>query len=501
MNSLAKSDSARLVGQNQREETTPRKSKLVKALSGKMNLSMRACALLLMWAATAMVLSAQTFSVLHNFDRADGAVPEARLMQGPDGYLYGTTYGGGFDFGTVFKITLAGTLTTVYGFCTELDCADGTNPRAGLILATDGNLYGTTSTGGTGEFGTAFKINPSTGARTTVYNFCSLIGCPDGEFPNGLVQATNGNFYGTTINANNGGPGTIFELTPGGTLTTLHTFCVPTCPDGADPEVGLLQAGDGNLYGISLNGGNCNEGIMFKTTPAGVETPVYSFCYPQGAQPTGLVQAAGGEFFGTTQAFGANNEGTAFKITPSGTLTTLYNFCSQPSCSDGSGAVGGVIQATDGNFYGTTFTGGANNDGTVFKLTPAGTLTTLHSFVDTDGASPTVGLFQATNGTFYGVTSAGGANGDGTVFSLDVGLGPFVETVPTSGAVGGNVRILGTSLMGATSVTFNGIPATFTVASHSLIKATVPTGATTGSVQVTTPSGTLTSNVVFRVRP
>jgi uncharacterized repeat protein (TIGR03803 family) len=217
--------------------------------------------------------------------------------------------------------------------------------------------------------------------------------------------------------------------------------------------------------------------------------------------PSGLFLAANGEFYGASQAFGPDNGGTVFEITPGGVLTTLYDFCFLADCADGTQAAGGVIQATDGNFYGTAFAGGANNDGTVFKMTPTGTLTTLHSFADTDGASPTVGVIQGTNGSFYGVTSAGGADSDGTVFRLDVGLAPFVETVPTAARVGSGVRILGTNLTGATSVTFNGVPATFTPVSRSLIRATVPAGATTGSVQVTTPGGVLTSNIVFRVAP
>jgi uncharacterized repeat protein (TIGR03803 family) len=189
-------------------------------------------------------------------------------------------------------------------------------------------------------------------------------------------------------------------------------------------------------------------------------------------------------------------------------LTTLYSFCAQGgNCTDGAGPIAGLVQATDGNYYGTTEGGGANNDGTVFKITPSGTLTTLHSFDGVDGANPNAALVQRTDGKFYGTTDVGGAsgscnppNGCGTIFSLSVGLGPFVETNPTSGAVGAAVTILGNSLTGATSVTFNGIAATFTVKSKSEITTTVPAGATTGTVQVATPGGTRSSNVPFRVK-
>jgi uncharacterized repeat protein (TIGR03803 family) len=141
----------------------------------------------------------------------------------------------------------------------------------------------------------------------------------------------------------------------------------------------------------------------------------------------------------------------------------------------------------------------------VFQITTDGTLTTLHSFCShtscPDGSEPIAGLVQDTNGAFYGTTVSGGANGDGEVFALSMGLGPFVETEPAFGKAGATVRVLGTGLEGSTSVTFNGTPATFKVVSSSLISTTVPAGATTGPVQVVTPSGTLTSNVNFRVEP
>jgi uncharacterized repeat protein (TIGR03803 family) len=176
-----------------------------------------------------------------------------------------------------------------------------------------------------------------------------------------------------------------------------------------------------------------------------------------------------------------------------------------PNCADGADPTAGLIQATDGNFYGTTLRWGANGAGTVFEITPAGELTTLYSFCSlsncSDGQSPAAGLIQDTNGTFYGTTESGGviSCGCGTVFSLSVGLGPFVETQTTSGKVGAAVKILGTDLTGATSVTFNGEAAAFTVVSGSEITTKVPTGATSGPVVVVTPGGTLTSNVIFRV--
>jgi uncharacterized repeat protein (TIGR03803 family) len=205
--------------------------------------------------------------------------------------------------------------------------------------------------------------------------------------------------------------------------------------------------------------------------------------------------------------------GTVFEITASGTLTTVYNFCSQPTCTDGASPGFQLVQASDGNLYGVTLAGGdpscptANvplgpGCGTIFKLTESGALTTLQ-VLDSEYQNPEA-LFQATLGTFYGETAQGGGYGGcfgtcGTVFSVAAGLPPFVETVPTTGQVGAAVSILGTNLTGATSVTFNGTAAVFTIESDTYINATVPTGATTGTVSVATPSGTISGNVNFVV--
>jgi uncharacterized repeat protein (TIGR03803 family) len=211
------------------------------------------------------------------------------------------------------------------------------------------------------------------------------------------------------------------------------------------------------------------------------------------------IQGANGSIYGTTLTGGAFSGGTVYQVTLSGVQTTLHSF----DGADGTLVQAPLIQGTDGNFYGTTVEGGVNSQGTIFKITPTGTLTTLYNFCAQpnciDGEEPVTGLAQATDGKLYGTTSTAGVGGGGTVFSLDVGLGPFVKAQPTMGRVGSNVSILGTSLTCASSVTFNGVAATFTIASPSLIKATVPSGATTGSVRVTTPSGVLKSSVVFRV--
>ncbi len=208
-----------------------------------------------------------------------------------------------------------------------------------------------------------------------------------------------------------------------------------------------------------------------------------------------------GNFYGTTSEGGAYGNGTVFRITPAGNFTTLYNFCSQADCTDGSQPVAALVQGIDGNLYGTTHSGGAYGWGSVFKITPAGTLTTLHSFDVTDGAFTWSGLLQGTNGIFYGTTYGGGSADGGTVFSLDMGLGPFVSFVQRFGKVGRQFQILGQGFTGTTSVSFNGTAAAFTVEHDTFLVGTVSAGATTGYVTVTTPSGTLTSNVPFNVIP
>jgi uncharacterized repeat protein (TIGR03803 family) len=468
------------------------------------------CIVFIFCVMTAIASLAQTFTTVASFGSTGGAEPMAGLVQATNGNLYGTTLIGGAKpnglLGTVFTMTLSGTLTTLHIFSGQ----QGRHPQAALVQATNGDFYGTTNykQSGPGDKGTIFKMTPS-GAVTTLHRFDGTDGCV--PYSGALVQAPNGNLYGTTDSCGANGYGTVFEITPSGTLTTLYSFCSQTtCVDGANPSTGLIQATDGNFYGTTSEGGaNNNSGTVFTITPSGALTTLYSFCSQSGCAdglgPLELVQATDGNFYGTTQEGGANSDGTVFKITPSGRLTTLYSFCSQSGCPDGLYPVAGLIQATDRNFYGTTLLGGAKNSGTVFEITPSGGLTTLHSFcsdsVCSDGSEPSAALVQDTNGTLYGTTPLDGGWLNGTVFSLSVGLGPFVKTNPTSGKVGAKVIILGNNLKGTTSVTFNGTTAPLLKVTASAIETRVPTGATTGRVIVTTPNRTLNSNVAFRVLP
>ena len=383
---------------------------------------------------TAIVSPAQvTFTTLVDFTGSNGSTPYMVLTQGADGNFYGTTYEGGATpppgFGSVFKVTPAGTLTTLHSFCTQANCSDGSLPLGSLAQDSNGDFYGTTQSGGSGKFcpypnscGTVYKISPA-GRLTTLYSFCSLPNCADGNEPTaGLVQGTNGNFYGTTSGGDTTA-GTAFEITPSGNLTTLSS-------SGAFPS-GLLQARNGKFYGEYGGVGNA-YGTIFEMSPSGEQTTLFSFDFSDGAHPTGgLIQATNGSFYGVTGGGGSGSDtgGTIFEITAAAKLTTLFNFCPSTDCTDGAAPYGPVVQGSDGNFYGTT-SGQEVNNGTVFEITPRGALTLLHSFCSgdcSDGATPLAGMLQATNGSFYGTTSVGPPWGFGTIFSLSVGLGPLMR--------------------------------------------------------------------------
>jgi len=487
--------------------------------------------LLAFCAANALAASAQTVSTLLDFNGTNGGNPDSALVQGTDGNLYGTTANGGVSnqsicysgCGTFFKVTAAGTSTTLYSFCSQSNCADGKSPGQ-ILLAADGNFYGITSQGGVNcqdlvnpGCGTVFEITPA-GALTTLYSFCGQTNCADGWGPNALAQGVDGNFYGTTDAGGTGagldGSGTIFKITAAGVLSTIYDFCTQlsngNCADGALPS-GMILATNGNFYGVASEGGGDDCGEVFEATPKGTLTVVHSYNPAQGcggAFPQ-LFQASNGNFYGSTvEGGGAGRRGMVYEMTPGGRLSEVYGFCELPNCADGS-KPNAVVQGTDGNFYGTTHGQLAENrttDGTVFQLTPTGTLTTLQTFDDSNGAWPEAPLVQATNGNFYGTTNLGGTGkcggtSCGIIFSVSMGLGPFVEASPNFGAAGRVVNILGNNLTGTTSVTLNGTPATFSVISSTLIKAQVPAGATSGTIEVTTPNATLSGNASFQIVP
>ncbi len=376
-------------------------------------------------------VSAQlVFQVVHAFDGTEGGLPDAALIQASDGNFYGSANGGDSSSGnncffdqrgcpTVFRMTPAGAVTVLVSFPSGYISGDNGGSSA-LIQATDGNFYFTNAGASRScafnlGCGFALRMTPG-GAVTTLHAFSPA----EGVFPrNALVQAVDGNFYGTVFQGA-GFPGTAFRITPTGTLTVLHSFSGgPT--DGAYSSAALIQAADGNLYGTTTQGGSANFGTVFVVTPGGSFTVLHSFSggATDGASPQApLIQAADGNFYGTTRRGGPADLGTVFRMTPDGAVTTLHAFAGGPT--DGASPLAAIIQASDGNFYGTTSQGGPADLGTVFGMTPAGGVSVLHAFAGgpTDGASPLAAIIHASDGSFYGTTSRGGVTGRGTVFRL-----------------------------------------------------------------------------------
>jgi uncharacterized repeat protein (TIGR03803 family) len=468
-------------------------------------------------------MQAQTYTVIASFDSTNGRLPQTSLVQGVDGNFYGTTMIGA-GYGNVFRVTPSGQLTSIYDFCSLPNCSDGWQPNAALALGPNGNFYGTTTVGGGNlgacegpACGTVFEITPS-GQLTTLHSFCSLPNCVDGAVPQaGLVLGSDGNFYGTTSSGGKyNSRGTVFRISPTGTFKSLYSFCSKAnCADGADPSTALIEGRNGNFYGTTYDGGaiNCpffddtfGCGTIFEITPSGTLTTLFNFGTVAGLLQSPVIQAANGNLYGTSPDGGAGlcnyGCGTVFELTPTGKFTRLYSFCTQEDCPDGAYPFAALIQATDGQLYGSTSTAGTGGSGTLFSISPEGSFDTLYSFqFSNDGLEPEGAMFQATDGSFFGVTNGGGAENQGVVFQLSTGLGPFVATVPTSGKIGAQIIILGNNLTGATEVSFNGTPAAFTVVSSTEITAAVPSGATSGSIVVGTADGNLTSNVEFRIIP
>jgi uncharacterized repeat protein (TIGR03803 family) len=401
---------------------------------------------------------AQTESVLYSFCAqggnrcTDGAIPFAGVVFDQAGNMYGTTEeGGAHGRGVVFKLTPKGEETVLYNFCAQSHCTDGEYPAGGLILDQKGDLYGVAGSGGAHKYGVVFEVTPQ-GKEIVLYNFCAQSGCADGRYPTaGLVFDQKGNLYGTTYwggaykNSFCGGCGVVFKLSPEGKETVLYRFCAHgTCLDGANPN-GVVFDQNGNLYGTTNIGGvhelcalgTVGCGVVFKLTPQGKETVLYSFCALDGENcsdgqfpNTGLVFDQNGNLYSTTESGGASGTGTVFKLTPKGKEIVLHSFCAQNNCTDGQAPLIGPIIDQKGNLYGTTDLGGGNDYcpsapdgcGVVFKFTPKGKETVLYSFCTedgcTDGADPQTPLVFDQKGDLYGTTQYGGAHKNGTVFKL-----------------------------------------------------------------------------------
>jgi uncharacterized repeat protein (TIGR03803 family) len=373
--------------------------------------------LCLAWAIAAQASHAQTFTTVVNFNNSTVAYTPSygSLIQAADGNFYGTTQGGGMAptgygaYGTVFKMDSSGAITILHTFINN--GADGMKPMAGLIQGADENFYGTTAGGGANGKGAVFEMTPD-GTLTILHSFNGA----DGQAPmSALVQGADGNLYGTTYGSGATGGGTIFEIASDGTFTTLYNFNQDLGPASA-----LIQGADGNFYGTSLAN---PYGSIFQITSTGTFTTLYKFgsFSADGTKPYGgLIQGADDNFYGTTYSGGDHNMGTVFEFSLNGVVGALTILHSFDGVNDGSQPYGALIQDADGNFYGTTISGARSGTGSVFEVTSTGTLTTLHNFAISDGQKPYAGLTQASDGSFYGTTTEGGATftDSGTVFRL-----------------------------------------------------------------------------------
>ena len=369
--------------------------------------------------------AAQTESVLFSFTGTAGAAPgsnavDGNLMQASNGSFYGTALKGGtHNDGTLFAMSSLGSYTSLYAF-TQISSTPE-EATGGLIQGTDGNFYGMTNYGGSGFSGTIFKITPG-GTLSVLHSF--TVSKTDGAYPSsGLVQGTDGNFYGVTQGGGAQGDGIVFKVTPAGIFTLMHSFSGATT-DGNTPIGGLVQGTDGNFYGTTNTGGANNVGTIFKISPTSpyTLTLMHSFtAATEGQNPEGtLVQGMDGFFYGTAYGGGSGSDGTAFKISPVSpyALTVLHSFAG--GATDAANLEVGLVLGSDGNFYGTSYLGGSSSAGTAFAMTPSGTVTVLHSFAGGtgDGANPFASLVQGADGNFYGTTTAGGASSDGTAFRI-----------------------------------------------------------------------------------
>ena len=397
----------------------------------------RTAGLLVLWLWVPCACAHITFSVLVAFDGANGASPKGGLIQGQDGDCYGTSVeGGASNAGTVFRLSADGQVfKTLYSFT---GAADGANPSAALAQGRDGNFCGTTYNGGAGSSGTLFQITPA-GDFTLLASLSGTNGAhPDAA----LIQADDGSWYGT---ADDGGPCTNLEYQAEGygsifCLTADGQLCIPVLLNNSNgARAGALaQGSDGDFYGTTVWGGpyldgspyGLGYGTVFKLSADGTLSQLYAFTGgADGGWPyAGLVLGKDGNFYGTTFSGGREylGYGAVFQITPGGKYTKLYAF----DYSDGADPYAGLIQGSDGKLYGTTYTGGPRGVGTVFQMTTNGALTTLYPFAGAaDGGNPLGGLVQGSDGNFYGTASYGGAYSNGVVFRVSVPLPPVIRSI------------------------------------------------------------------------
>ena len=434
-------------------------------------------------ALNAAPLHAQTYTDLYDLgsNAGDPELPGGFLPQGADGSFYGTASSGAANgAGGIFHITTAGTLTLLSSFTSD-------SPGNGLTLKSDGNFYGVTEGGGPSctpgvSCGTLFSITPA-GTYTVIHAFLAGGDGLEPQVP--PVEGTRHDLYGTTALGGVVGRGTGYHAT-----TTQEIGVIENRGDGALKLTGY-DARTNLFYGISAD-------TVFITTVFGNLTTLHNF--GNGYSPTALILGSDGSLYGTTfegGQTGCNGVGCGivFKINPAGIFSVVHRF--QPT--EGR-APTTLVQGSDGSLYGTTLSDVANSAGIIFKIATDGTFSVLYNFTQATGQNPS-GFTQGTNGVFYGVTQDGGSANGGVFFSFDLGLPAFARLLPTWGAAGDTIGIIGQGFTGASAVSFNGTAATFTVQSDSYITAQVPSGVKTGKVSVTTPGGTLSSITTFQVVP
>ena len=488
----------------------------------KFNMATAALAMLaLLFAGGVSPLQAQTYTPVYDFGFSDPnqANPIGQLALGRDGNFYGTM---GLNYSQIYQITPAGVETLLWsapaGSAYETECTTG------LTLGSDGLFYGTCKTYGgnnwaSGGSGIVFKFDPSHGAGgfTILYSFpeCNSNGS---LYPSALTLGTDGNLYGATM-GNSFCPnpyGTIFKVTPTGTFTTLHVFKGNGTGDGASPMGPLTLGADGNFYGTTQEGGTSayTAGTVFKITPKGKIKLVHSFDNSVGYYPeAGVTQGADGKLYGTTASGGTYGGGSIFQVTIAGKIVFLHSF--NYAVDDVSGPVNPLSLGADGSLYGPAncYSWGCGAE-SLYRITTKGAYADLYNgFTDPEGACPdwsVTGCYLSSpmaldpSGIFYGTAMQGGDYQDqpvgrGVFYSFNTGLKPYIILQFPRGTVGKSIGIFGQGFTKATAVAFNGKSATFNVLSDTYMTATIPTTATKGYVTVTTPSGTLKSNIKLTV--
>jgi uncharacterized repeat protein (TIGR03803 family) len=452
-------------------------------------------AVLVIFAAAAVPAQAQTPTRLYSFvnGSSDAAFPTGNIVQGRDGNMYGVGAAAGRganSTGAVYMISPAGAENVFVNF-------PGTwgNCTSGFTLGRDGKFYGTCAQGNPTNNGSfLYRMTPA-GVLTDLHDFAT------GDFAKyAPIQGVDGNFYGVTSTI-------IYKMTSAGVVTTIHTFVSPD----VQPLSNLFQASDGNLYAtITLCALSGNRGCVYKVSTGGVYKNIYGFADPTGSSPcTGMIQGKDGKFYGATDGGRPLNDGNLYKVTTAGVNTGLHDFDSvtDGACNPGADPfypVVSLLQVTDGSFYGTNY-GGANGNGTIYKLTAANVFSAFVFPADNSaGGQPYSTLIQNTNGLVYGTSITGGGNGVGTFFSVATGDAPFVNLEPTekTGNVGASVGMFGQGFSSASVVKFGGVAATsVTLSGTTYLTAVVPLGAHTGAVTVTTGTTTLTSPQTYKVKP